>query len=78
MINLGALQYLINLISHEDKTVKKAAVKCVGIAASERMEFKLHSFLKYALIQSNHFPEDVLKSCVMRVLWNGLQVSDGT
>lgn len=39
MINLGALQYLISLISHEDKMVKKAAVMCIGSAASERMNF---------------------------------------
>ena len=43
LLAYGALEYLVKLISHEDKLVKRNAVMCVGIVSSEG---------KYVLIPS--------------------------
>ena len=35
ILNIGALEHLIRLISHEDKVVKRNAAMCLGTVATE-------------------------------------------
>ena len=35
LLNFGALEYLVKLICHDDKLVKRNAAMCVGIVSSE-------------------------------------------